>query len=101
MQPRIQSLIAEKLPRLDEEAPIGITPDVFFLGKAGVYRLPSGLRVAVAGGYWDPSKWSESTDRNMDEVEVRDRVKIQPETGSLICPYLLGSCLTISHTIFG
>lgn len=71
LQPKIQSLIAENLPRVDEETPIEIIPGVFFLGKVGVYRLPSGLCVAVAGGCWDASKWSESSEREFDELEVR------------------------------
>ena len=70
LHPKVQSIVTEKWNVEDSEAPIEIAPDVFFLGKTGVYKLPSGLRIAVAGGYWDAAKWSESTGREIDTVEV-------------------------------
>jgi hypothetical protein len=53
----------------DTDEPIEIAPNVFFLAKSGVYNV-AGLRVAVAGGSWDVTKYNESLGRDVTAVEV-------------------------------
>ena len=71
LHPRVQALVAQKWADREGETPVEIAPGIFFLGKAEVNELPSGLRVAVAGGVWDASKWSESVGKEDGSVEVR------------------------------
>lgn len=70
LHPKIQDLVREHWQGSEDDRPTEIVSGIFFCGKARVVRLPSGLRVAVAGGNWNASKWSESMGKEGDEVEV-------------------------------
>lgn len=65
----IASLIKEKAftASIESESPLELLPNLFFLGKSGV-KMVKGLRIAVAGGGWNTSKWAESAS-NISRVE--------------------------------
>lgn len=71
LHPQARSLVKEHWKGLKDGHPVQMAPHLFFCGKAEVIRLPNGLRIALAGGNWDASKWSDSTGKEIDEVEVR------------------------------
>lgn len=83
LHPRIRALITQRQatqtsfsddPTADSD-PMQVAPGLFFLGKAGVCKLPArsganALRVAVAGGAWDAQLWRESVGREEGVLEV-------------------------------
>lgn len=72
LHPRIRAIIIENSNGNAEE-PLQVAKNVYFLDKVGVFKLPNGLRVAIAGGLYDASRYNSYSDHesgNLSEVRL-------------------------------